>query len=91
MTRPNLRRVTRWCAKWASGILLVATLFLIGCAPQAVVPSTVAPEQVARMDTVAVGRHRCLFLTLQDGTHALPPEQPRACQAAFVRWAVRQP
>lgn len=32
MTHPNLLRVTRWCAKWAGGVLLVATLSLLAAA-----------------------------------------------------------
>lgn len=92
MTPPNLRRVTRWCAKWASGFLLVATLSLIGCRPAAVVlPAPALIEQAVRVDNVKVGRHRCFFLTFRDGTHALTPDQPRACQAAFRRWVARQP
>jgi hypothetical protein len=89
VTHPNVLRVVRWCAKWRSGFLLVATLFLIGCPAHPLVPLTPEVRNVARADTVAIGRHRCIFLTLRDGTHALTPEQPRACEKAFLHWAAR--
>jgi len=89
MTHPDLLHLGRSCAKWRGGHLLVATLFLIGCASH-VEPSPAIPR-TARADTVAVGRHRCVFLTMQDGTHALLPGQHKPCEAAFLHWAARRP
>jgi len=86
MTHPNLLWLTRWCAKWKGGVLLVATLALSSCAHRS--PATLG---MVRADTVRVESHTCVFLTLADGTHALLPDQPAACHAPFLRWAGRQP
>lgn len=68
---------------------LVLALALTSCAPHPVVPLGPVQSQIIRADTVAVGRHRCIFLTLKGGSHALTPEQPKPCGKAFLKWAVR--
>jgi hypothetical protein len=64
--------------------IVCAFLLCLGCAVH-VEPSPPIPH-TAKADTVAVGRHRCVFLTMTDGTHALAPGQHQPCGPAFLRW-----
>jgi len=89
MTHPNLLHRIRSCAKWRTGRLPVATLFLIGCAAH--VEQVQPVPHTARVDTVAVGRHRCIILTMTDKTHTLLPGQHEPCRAAFLRWVRSHP
>jgi hypothetical protein len=63
-------------------------LVLLGCHP---LPKLGPTLRIVRADTVFVGTQRCVFLTLSDSTHALEPNNPPACDAAFARWVAERP
>lgn len=51
---PNLLHLTRSCAKWRGGVLLVATLFLIGSAPPLAAPAAVTDLRARAFSDSAV-------------------------------------
>lgn len=54
MTHPNLLRLGRSCAKWRSGFLLVATLFLTAGRPRVAAPNRVTDLRVSAVTDSAL-------------------------------------
>jgi fibronectin type III domain protein len=83
MTHPNLLRLSRSCAKWRSGSLLVATLFLIGPSVQDLPPLGLAafPSNAGAVSEQRVGRNG-------DGTGGGPSESAPAGVTDLKAFAV---